>query len=646
MISEKMNRTSITDIPRNVSVEKDCFGIEPFEKGLTKFISSTNTPITIALQGEWGSGKTSLMNSLKMNLCEGDNSKYHSIWINTWEYALIQDTYSTLIDIVVGLIEDTSKIAKLDDSNTKKIINTLCNIGKSTMKFAAKTAADKMVSGSSEIVDELLAKNNNSSIKQIRHELEIAIEKCMKNDNKEGFVFFIDDLDRIDPPVAVQLLELLKNIFDLKNCVFILAIDYDVVVKGLEPKYGKLSDQNEREFRSFFDKIIQVPFSMPVTSYRINDFLKDGLLSINYIDEIRSNNKELIVKFSEISSLSVGSNPRALKRLLNSLSLINCINSTKNQKDEDNILKDDLELLVNFALVSIQIAFPQVYKLLTIYPGFNKWNENVALQMNLKQLEEQSLQKLKQSEEFDEEWEQVLFRLCENDHYLKKKSLNISRLLNSLRLSITEDSIEDYIGSIISLSSVTNIEAFDKPEIHYHRGNFLKHFRTLLIPKLKERLPEIKDNILPLGKRVQVNAIIAFTENKRTNSIILRSHPFKGEIRLMMVFEKRLSPAKCNTIQETVKQAGIENEFNILEKDYNNFIEKYPDFSPNKFYDVYEYKKEYVMSFVTSLVLPSTDDFYKADNITKTSYVISEMYHFFIRLQGLSDKLYAFFNNA
>ena len=57
-----------------------------------------------------------------------------------------------------------------------------------------------------------------------------------ENPSKIGFTFYIDDLDRIDPPVAVEILELLKNIFDLNKCVFILAIDYDVVIKGLKSR--------------------------------------------------------------------------------------------------------------------------------------------------------------------------------------------------------------------------------------------------------------------------------------------------------------------------------------------------------------------------------------------------------------------------
>ena len=62
-----MNKSSITDSPRNVG-ERDKFGIEPFENGLTNFINTSNTPITVALQGEWGSGKSTLMKYLQKEL--------------------------------------------------------------------------------------------------------------------------------------------------------------------------------------------------------------------------------------------------------------------------------------------------------------------------------------------------------------------------------------------------------------------------------------------------------------------------------------------------------------------------------------------------------------------------------------------------
>ena len=69
----------------------------------------------------------------------------------------------------------------------------------------------------------------------------------------------MDDLDRIDPPDAVKILELLKNIFNIPDCIFLLAIDYQVVVKGLEAKFGKQTPENEREFKSFLTRSSNSP---------------------------------------------------------------------------------------------------------------------------------------------------------------------------------------------------------------------------------------------------------------------------------------------------------------------------------------------------------------------------------------------------
>ena len=79
---------------------------------------------------------------------------------------------------------------------------------------------------------------------------EILDDTASARAGSTSFVIFIDDLDRLDPPVAVQVLELLKNIFDLEKCVFVLAIDYQVVVKGLKDKFGEPTEENEWEFLS------------------------------------------------------------------------------------------------------------------------------------------------------------------------------------------------------------------------------------------------------------------------------------------------------------------------------------------------------------------------------------------------------------
>ena len=42
----------------------DNLDINIHSKALTKYVAETTTPITIGIQGEWGSGKTSLINSI------------------------------------------------------------------------------------------------------------------------------------------------------------------------------------------------------------------------------------------------------------------------------------------------------------------------------------------------------------------------------------------------------------------------------------------------------------------------------------------------------------------------------------------------------------------------------------------------------
>ena len=71
---------------------------------------------------------------------------------------------------------------------------------------------------------------------------------------------FVDDLDRVAPERAVEILEVLKIFLDIPGLVFMLACDYEVIVTGLAAKGGLGEDASGR---SFFDKIIQVPFQMP-----------------------------------------------------------------------------------------------------------------------------------------------------------------------------------------------------------------------------------------------------------------------------------------------------------------------------------------------------------------------------------------------
>ena len=192
-------------------------------------------------------------------------------------------------------------------------------------------------------------------------------------------------LTRIDPEDAVSILELLKNIFNIKDCVFVLAIDYQVVVKGLKEKFGEPTPENEWEFRSFFDKIIQLPFSMPMGSYDIGKYVLSLLDDINYYE---SDNDQLDEDLIEsLVTLSIGTNPRSIKRLINSLSLIKILNDTKNESSSgDGSVIDNKDVAtVMLAMVCLQIANSDIYDMLVAEPTFtDSWNEDFAYKITQK----------------------------------------------------------------------------------------------------------------------------------------------------------------------------------------------------------------------------------------------------------------------
>ena len=487
-------KSSIIDVPRK-HTQEDLFGIQIYQDALIKYVRLTDTPITIALQGEWGSGKTSLMNLLKYNLCEVDDAPYFPVWINTWQFSLMKTSSQAIISILEGII---SQIGALNP-NIQKWEESKKKIGGLFKKMAVvgTKAAANAVGIDGNTICEVFGEGDQSTtsdIMQLKEEISKLIADALSRDTtKQGFTFYIDDLDRIDPPVAVEILELLKNIFDLEKCVFILAIDYDVVIKGLKPKFGELTDANEREFRSFFDKIIQLPFSMPVASYNVDTFLVDALRKIEFFTDAELDNPALAEDLSEITRLSVGSNPRSLKRLTNTLALISIINELQNTEGKSHY--EQHQKILNYSLVCMQIAYPYIYNQLTEAPDFKSWNEKIASKLKLRALTEVEVETLNSIEEFDEEWEKVVYRMCQKETYLANRVFSISSLFNKIaQLVGNDEQLGEIVSSVLELSAVTNLKAFDGPikkTTKFNRDSSSYQFNGKVYTKKKEFVNDV-----------------------------------------------------------------------------------------------------------------------------------------------------------
>jgi len=413
-------KTSTKEISAIIN-ESDTIEINNFAESIAEFISICETPLTIGLQGDWGTGKTSLMNVIKTHLTD---KKFHKIDINTWHYSMFrQDEYLGIV-IVQSLVEELAK--KFSDKKDTGVSSAIKKLG-SFLGSGLQKAIDigkkieiGIPGGGVTITDiqeafqgvdkSLQVENLSSILLQFKQEFSKIIQENIVSKGERIF-FFIDDLDRIKPLKAIEVLETLKNFMDVDGCIFVLAVDYEIVQLGIAEKFGK--DIQKTSGKSFFDKIIQLPFSMPTSSYNIERFLVDLLQhtgfysfdrtrttkekkvttdSITLTEEMefaeeediiveKNISKEELLKkqaekqqekvqsdkdfFVNITEVSVGRNPRSIKRAINYVCLLERIrakNSTKNSK------RSQPQAKLLYAVVCMQIAWPELFDYFILKP--------------------------------------------------------------------------------------------------------------------------------------------------------------------------------------------------------------------------------------------------------------------------------------
>ena len=325
-----MMKKGFTDSP----AVQDRFNISKYINGLVNFIKSCNTPMTIAVQGDWGTGKTSIMTMIKNELRNLNN--LNLVWFNTWQFSQFNLGDKLPLTMLNKLINEVS--SNKESENFKYI--------KKAMVGVADAILGHISSGALEVSRFL---DNEENLFEAIERLKESFQKLVneKAGDEGRVIIFIDDLDRIEPERAVELLEVLKIFLDCEKCIFVLAIDYSVVTRGVKVKYG--NDFSEGKGKSFFDKIIQVPFKMPVGSYDISLYVKKCFEDIGMEVE-----EETLPQYINLIKYSIGNNPRSMKRLFNSFLLLSNISDSE-------ILEDSLNRQILFALLCMQSSYELMY---------------------------------------------------------------------------------------------------------------------------------------------------------------------------------------------------------------------------------------------------------------------------------------------
>ncbi|WP_139462463.1 KAP family P-loop NTPase fold protein [Aeromonas veronii] len=213
------------------------------------------------LNAEWGAGKTWFIKRWYMEL----KAHYPTVYIDAWQQDFSDDPLLTVISSIIDQLKDaTGNKVSIPDGIKPKLLGLLKLGGKLVLKSAIKKAGledgDFSVEGedADKLVDTLCSnhKERYESIQYLKQEIRQWVEGAVGLSEGEldypAFIL-IDELDRCRPSYAVEMLETIKHIFDIKRVVFVLATDTEQLQHAIKVIYGEGFDA-QSYLRRFFNR--------------------------------------------------------------------------------------------------------------------------------------------------------------------------------------------------------------------------------------------------------------------------------------------------------------------------------------------------------------------------------------------------------
>ena len=128
-----MTENNTTSCSSDMPAIVDKLGTEEQQKGLVEFMRHCSTPMTIAVQGDWGTGKTSMMRLLEKELKKENGS---TLWFPTWQFAVLGEQDRLLMNLLMLLCckleEKCTQMKEEDKKLFHKVFRFIKRVGRAS----------------------------------------------------------------------------------------------------------------------------------------------------------------------------------------------------------------------------------------------------------------------------------------------------------------------------------------------------------------------------------------------------------------------------------------------------------------------------------------------------------------------------------
>jgi len=331
------------------SSQEDTLNRASFANQLAQTIMNydQDNSFNIGLYGEWGSGKTSVINMLEESLGNLSAKMEHKpvvLRFNPW-------LFSDQTQLVTQFFKQLSaKFGSNSTSGAKKAGKAMETFG-GALEFTTLIpqigVVGTIVSAFTKDLGKGLseyAEGKNTNIQKLKDELITLLKSA-----KAKTIIIIDDIDRLSNEEIRSVFQLIKSIADFPNTIYVLAFDFEIVSNAL-------SGIQKYDGAKYLEKIVQVPFQLPNTT--------EQQLTYTFLDKLNEIIGEVPEEGFDKAKWSMmfhqGINPflttiRDVVRLNNTISL------------KYSFLKDETDIVDLIGITTVQVFLPAIYAAMPAY---------------------------------------------------------------------------------------------------------------------------------------------------------------------------------------------------------------------------------------------------------------------------------------
>lgn len=263
----------------------DFLGHAKFAADLAKAISSYNNEnnennennkdsLVLGLMGQWGSGKTSIINLVEEEMKKSYDSVVSkpilTIRFEPWNISNQDNLISQFFAAINYKLKnpDINEVVNKTGKAIKAAANAIGFFGKLPIPVfsdGARVLAPLL----KEYSDALTGLVKDKNLVEIKQKIENQLIKL-----EQKLLIIIDDIDRLNIKEIAQIFQLVKAVADFPNTIYLLSFERDTVVSALAN--GHVTDGEQ-----YLEKMIQIPFEVPMApKARVREKFSEEVLRI------------------------------------------------------------------------------------------------------------------------------------------------------------------------------------------------------------------------------------------------------------------------------------------------------------------------------------------------------------------------------